>query len=211
MAQRLSAVLVALVLGTAGCGSSQPAVTVPAPTSPLPTGGLAGQQVTVYPMTLVVAVETLGWSDEMSPRREALDRADSIIRALLLERSPEVTWILPAQLLRASRRAPGMLADPYRMGTALLRTPGLSQVPDPLRSQMRTLNGVAGGRFALVPASLVFVEGPDSTDLGEAQLTLVLTDVRTGRLVWRTVARAAATDPWTALREAFKRLTPGLP
>lgn len=211
MAQRLTAVLVALVLGTAGCGSSQPAVTVPAPASPLPTAGLAGQQVTVYPVTLVAAAEALGWGEELSPRREALDRADSIIGALLLERSPEVTWILPAALRRAARRAPGLLTDPHRMGTALLRTPRLVRVPDPLRSQMRTLNGVAGGRFALVPASLVFAEGPDGADGGEAELTLVVADVRTGRVVWRTVARATATDPWAALREAFKQLTPGLP
>lgn len=209
MARRLSALLGALAVSTAGCGGSQPAVDVPAPAAPLPTAGLAGVAVTVYPVTLLAADEALGWQDRLAPRREALDRADSIVGALLQERSPEVTWVLPAALRRAARRAPGVLTDPHQMGTALLRAPGLRQVPDPLRSQMRALNGVAGGRYALVPASVVFVTTPEGP--GRAEVTFVIADVRTGQLGWRTVAHAVADDPWAALTAAVKTLTPGLP
>lgn len=209
MARRLSALLGALAVSTAGCGGSQPAVDVPAPAAPLPTAGLAGDRVTVYPVTLLAADEALGWRAALTPRREALDRADSIVGALLQERSPEVTWVLPAELRRAARRAPGVLSDPDQMATALLRSPGLRQVPDPLRSQMRTLNGVAGGRYALVPASVVFVTTPEGT--GRAEVTFVIADVRTGQLGWRTVAHATGDGPWEALREAVKTLTPGLP
>lgn len=209
MAQRLTGVLLALASATAGCGGSQPAVDVPTPTAPLPTAGLAGQPVTVYPLTLLSADETLHWQDALSPRRAALDRGDSMLGSLLEERSPEVSWILPDVLRRAARRAPGMLTNPDQMGTALLRFPDASRVPDPLRSQMRGLTGVTGGRFALVPASLVFVS--DSAGGGRAELTLVIADVRTGLVAWRTVANAVGPDPWAALRAAIKSLTPGLP
>lgn len=181
----------------------------PEPTLPLPTAGIAGQRVGVYPVTLMTAAEELGWQEHLAARREALDRADSIIGALLTERSPEVTWVLPSELRRAAARAPGMLANPDQMGTAILRAPGMEQIPDPLRSQMRSLNGVAADRYALVPAALVFTRTPEGR--GQAELTLVMADVRSGLLPWRTVARGQGDDPWDALRVAFKTLTPGLP
>lgn len=181
----------------------------PAPTLPLPTAGIAGQPVAVYPVTLATAEESLDWQAYLADRRAALDRADSIIGAMLTERSPEVSWVLPAELRRAAARAPGMLANPDQMGTALLRSAGVEKIPDPLRSQMRTLNGVAADRFALVPAALLFTRAPSGR--GQAELTLVMADVRTGLLPWRTVARGEGDDPWEALRVAFKTLTPGLP
>ena len=71
------------------------------------------------------------------------------------------------------------------------------------------LTGVAGGRYALVPASLVFTVTEEGR--GRAELTLVIVDVRTGLVGWRTVAHADGDDPWLALRAALKTLTPGLP
>lgn len=211
MAQRVGLVLAAAVL-TLACGGKGPAdgqAAVPEPALPLPTAGVAGQRVAVYPLTLMTAAEELGWHPHLAARREALDRADSIIGALLAERSPEVTWVLPAELRRAAARAPGMLANPDQMGTALLRSPGVAQIPDPLRSQMRSLNGVAADRYALIPAALVFTRTPEGR--GQAELMVVMGDVRTGLLPWRTVARGQGDDPWEALRAAFKTLTPGLP
>jgi hypothetical protein len=46
---------------------------------------------------------------------------------------------------------------------------------------------------------------------GTAELTVVIVDVRTGRIGFRTVARGEGDDPWTALTRAVKSLTPGLP
>ena len=46
---------------------------------------------------------------------------------------------------------------------------------------------------------------------GAAELSIVLVDVRTGQVSWRTVARGEGDDPWTALACAVKCLTPGLP
>jgi hypothetical protein len=198
-----------LLAACGGTGRGNEQAPTPEPTLPLPTAGIAGQRVAVYPLTLLTAAEELGWQSHLAARREALDRADSIMGALLVERSPEVTWVLPGELRRAAARAPGMLANPDQMATALLRAPGIEQIPDPLRSQMRSLNGVAADRYALIPSALVFTRTPEGR--GRAELMVVMGDVRTGLLPWRTVARGEGADPWEALRAAFKTLTPGLP
>ena len=115
------------------------------------------------------------------------------------------------------------------MGTAILRAEDLSLVPDPLRSQLRTLAALAGGRYALVPAALVYrrsagqavgrpvtpqpppTAGSPDRRTALAELTVVLVDVRLGRVGWRSVARGEGEDPWMALTRAVKSLTPGLP
>ena len=70
----------------------------PEPTAPLPTAGLAGQKVVVFPLTLIAADEQLGWREPLTPRRAALDRADSVIGDILTSRSPEGTWVPPPGL-----------------------------------------------------------------------------------------------------------------
>jgi hypothetical protein len=205
----------------AGCGGKQH-VEEPAPTAPLPTAGIAAQQVAITPLTLVVAEDSLRWQVLVGERRTALARADSVIGSLLKERAPEVTWLLPDDLRRAARRAPGIAPDPDQMGTSiLLRGGGREEmVPDPLRNEMRTLAalvGAGGGRFMLVPAGLVYkrsarrAAGPPAGPVATAELTVVMVDVRTGRVGFRTVARGEGDDPWTALTRAVKSLTPGLP
>src|SRR3989441_10767368 len=53
------------------------------------------------------------------------------------------------------------------MGTAILLRGGkLEVVPDPLRSELRTLAALAGsggGRYVLVPAGLIYRRGPGSS------------------------------------------------
>ena len=206
----------------AGCG--KPHVQQPAPTAPLPTAGIAAQQVSVLPLTLLAAEDSLQWAALLGERRAGLARADSVIGTLLQARSPEVTWVLPDEVRRAARRAPGIAPDPDRMGTAiLLRGEKVEVVPDPLRSELRTLAALAGsggGRYALIPAGLVFRRSGGQADrrsagsvehTGTAELTVVMVDVRTGRIGFRTVARGEGDDPWTALTRAMKSLTPGLP
>ena len=76
----------------------------------------------------------------------------------------------------------------------------------------------------LVPAGLVYRRAtsgagsvgaqhaaPLPRGLATAELTIVMVDVRTGRVGFRTVARGEGDDPWTALTRAVKSLTPGLP
>jgi len=217
----------------AACGHTSQTPT-PEPTAPLPTAGVAAQQVGITPLTLIVAEDSLHWQALLGERRAALARGDSVIGTLLKTRAPEVTWLLPDELRRAARRAPGIAPDPDQMGTALLLRGGGREemVPDPLRNELRTLAalvGAGGGRFMLVPAGLVFrrtagladrrSEGstdrqsarPPDRPIGTAELTIVMVDVRTGRVGFRTVARGEGDDPWTALTRAVKSLTPGLP
>jgi len=185
---------------------------VPVPTAPLPTAGLAGQKVSVMPLTLAAAEDTLHWEALIADRRTTLDKSDSIIGSLLTARSPEVTWVGPTELRRAARRAAGLAPEPDQMGTSFLRADQLIDVPDPLRYQLRTLAGLSGARFVLVPAGLVFRRAPGSAaGVATAELSVVLVDTRVGRVQWRTTARGEGQDPWTALTRAVKSLTPGLP
>ena len=230
-----------LVLGVGclvwvGCGGRSQTPT-PEATAPLPTAGIAAQQVAVLPLTLIAAEDSLAWGGLLGERRAALTKADSVLGSLLQARAPEVTWVLPDALRRAARRAPGIAPDPDQMGSAILLHPSRQRpevVPDPLRSELRTLAALAGGgggggRYVLVPAGLVFRRtsgpadarsggaaarsnaSPPDRSLGTAELTIVLADVRTGRVGFRTVARGEGDDPWTALTRAVKNLTPGLP
>jgi hypothetical protein len=194
------------------------------PTAALPTAGLAAQQVSLLPLTLVAAEDSLHWESALGARRAGLAKADSVLATLLAARAPEVNWVLPDALRRAARRAPGIAPDPDQMGTAILLHGGkLEVVPDPLRSELRTLAALAGsggGRYALIPAGLVYRRTVGQSDgrtvtagsgLATAELTIVMVDVRTGRIGFRTVARGEGDDPWTALTRAVKSLTPGLP
>lgn len=197
----------------------------PEPIVALPTGGLAGQKVIVLPFTLLAAEDSLGWDKSLADHRATLLHADSILGALLQARVPEVTWLLPDVLRRAARRAPGIAVDPDQMATAVLRVEKLTIVPDPLRSQLRTLAALSTGgdeRYALAPAALIYrrphatagtAASPPPPPAGAAlgELVMVLVDVRTGHVMWRTVARGSGADPWVTLTRAVKSFTPGLP
>ena len=205
------------------CGPKHVKETAPPPTAPLPTAGIAGQRVGLLPLTLVAAEDSLHWNAVLSDRAATLGRADSVIATLITARAPEVTWVRPDELRRAARRSGGVAPDPGQLGTAILRADRLVDVPDPLRSQLRTLVALAGGRYVMIPAALVYRRRPaagvgtqpvaplHSPPTATAELSIVLVDARLGKVGWRTVARGDGTDPWSALTQAVKALTPGLP
>lgn len=212
----------AALVAALGCGgrSKAPAAVEPRPTVPLPVAGLAGQQVSLFPLTLIAAEPALNWGTYFPDRRTALASADSVITGLIVSRVPEVVWLGPEELQRAARRSAGVVPDPHQLATALLRAEQLVMVPDPLRSQLRTLVAIAGGRYAVIPAAVVYRGGetpaaPPPTgspaDSATAELSIVVVDVRVGKVDWRTVARGTGADPWSALTRAVKGLTPGLP
>jgi hypothetical protein len=92
------------------------------------------------------------------------------------------------------------------MGQAVLRAPKLTTVPDPLRSSLRSLTAVAGGRFALVPAALGF--GPEPDGQIRADLSLVLADSRSGKVMWRSVALGRGKTADQALNAAIAAVLP---
>lgn len=205
--------LSALALVILACGG-KPAAPTPARTSapprepikPLVTSSLAGQQIAVVPITLVIGTDTLPRIAPLNDRVKALAWADSIIGEGFLARGPEVKWVLPADLRKVARRAPTVAPDPDRMGQSLLRTAELKDVPDPLRSQLRSLMALVGGRFVMVPASLSFV--PDTSGAIRAELSLVLADTRTGKVLWRTVGWGLGATPAAALSAAMATVLP---
>ena len=207
----------------AACGGKSVASQTPAPvpTDPLPTAGIAGARVPVLPLTLIAAEDSLGWQATLGDRLAALAAADSVLGTLIKARAPEVNWVLPDELRREAHRSPSIATNPDQMGTALLRAEKMEMMPDPLRSEMRTLVALADARYALVPAALVYRRMVGSTDpkglpdgrsrMATAELSIVLVDGRLGRIGWRTIARGDGEDPWMALTRAVKALTPGLP
>ena len=184
----------------------------PEPLAPVPvfsTGAVAGKTVGVLPLTLVVADPALQ-SDtaytEYRDRRLALSRADSLIGEALRGRGPEVTWILPAELRKMARRSGGFGPDPDQMGQAILRSSKLVNIPDPLRSSMRNLLAIADTRLAFVPASLSF--SPETNGQLRADLSVVLADTRSGKVLWRSLALGRGKSPDEALNTALASLLP---
>jgi hypothetical protein len=179
------------------------------PTLPVPSEALAGQEVAVMPLTLV-ATDPAFLSDttfaRYRDRRTTLSWADSVIGDAFVGRAPEVRWVLPPELRKVARRSPGIVGDPDQMGQALLRSPKLRSIPDPLRSSLRNLMAVVGGRVAMVPASLGFV--PDTARRVRAELSLVAADTRSGKVLWRSLALGSGPTPDAALVAALDAVLP---
>lgn len=210
----LSRLTLLFALGAPACAGAQrePAAAAPTddpPAAILSTARLSGQTVAILPITLVVADPDLQ-SDSLyasyRDRRAALAQADSLVTEGLATRAPEVNWVPPRELRKMARRSAGYLTDPDQMGQAVLRGPKIERVPDPLRSSLRSLMAVAGGRFALVPASVGF--GPEPNGTIRADVSLVLADSRSGKVLWRSVALGRGKTPDEALSAAIAAVLP---
>jgi len=206
------AFLVAFAASSCAGGQREPAAAAAGPDEPvtvLPTSRITGQTVAILPITLVVADPALQADTAYSgyrDRRTALARADSLIDEGVVGRATEVNWVPPRELRKIARRSAGYLSDPDQMGQAILRGPKITVIPDPLRSSLRSLMAVAGGRLALVPASLGF--GPEPDGQIRADLSLVLADSRTGKVVWRSLALGRGKTPDEALNAALAAVLP---
>lgn len=186
----------------AACATAQQSKPAPAPA--LLLSPLAGQPIPVLPATYLVAdpeVEALLAPD----LRGRLAWADSLIGDALQGRGPEVSWVLPEELRRVARRAPGTVSDPDRMGQAILRADQFKRIPDPLFSQLRSLAAMTNARQVMVPAAIRFqrVEGGV-----RAEVVLVLADARSGALLWRSTPVAIAATPRAALSAAVAKILP---
>ena len=206
-------VLLALLSFSCAAGAQQPAPSAPPPQGQLgpavPTEALAGQNVALMPITLVAADPALQSDSIYAPyrdRRTTLTWADSLIGEAFIGRAPEVRWVLPPELRKIARRSPGVVNDPDQMGQAMLRSPKLRELPDPLRSSLRNLMAVVGGRVVMVPASLGIDGRPDGRL--RADLSLVLADTRNGKIVWRAQAAGSGADPREALDAALAAVLP---
>jgi hypothetical protein len=176
------------------------------PIKPFGVAPFAGQQIAVIPITLVVPIDTMERVAPFTAHATAIAWADSVVGAALVSRGPEVKWALPPELRKVARRAPTVAPDPDRMGQSMMREHSLETVPDPLRSNLRSLMALLNGRFVFIPAAVAVV--PDKGGLVRAEITLVLADTRTGKVVWRTVSWGVASTPNRALAVAMETVLP---
>ena len=211
MLNRPSLALLALLTLACGGKPANPAPetgpVVRGPVRPLITTSFAGQLLAVIPLTLVVSDEALAGVAPLDHRAVTLAWADSLVAAALTGRSPEVKWVLPPELRKLARRAPTVAPDPDRMGQSLLRGEKVEEVPDPLRNNLRSMMAIVGGRFALVPAALAFLQEPNGGPV-RAELSLALVDTRTGKVVWRSLAWGTGATPERALVAALDTVLP---
>ncbi len=209
-----SSLAIAAPLLLACAASAQQPITPPPPAplpavAPVPVQGLVGQSVALMPITLIGADPALQVDSLYSPwrdRRTALSTADSMIGEAFAGRAPEVKWVLPPELRKIARRSPGIVGDPDLMGQAVLRSPKLKNIPDPLRSSLRNLMALVGGRVVMVPAALGF--GRQADGLVRANLSLVAADVRNGKIVWRSAPAGSGATPAEALAAALAAALP---
>lgn len=179
------------------------------PAALVPTESFAGQTVAVIPITLVAADPLLQADTVYAPyrqRRPTLLWADSLIGEALTSRAPEVNWVLPPKLRKMARRSPGLISDPDQMGQAIMRTPKLRIVPDPLRSSLRSLVALTNGRVVMIPAALGFSR--DTVGAVRADLSLVAADARSGKVLWRSLAVGSGATPADALETALAAILP---
>jgi hypothetical protein len=176
-------------------------------TQPLVTASITGQSVALLPITYVIAEPSVRDSTLRIERTALIHFADSLITDAILARSPEIQWIPPADLRRMARRGAGIVPDPDKLGQSIMRTWSLTIVPDPLRSNLRRMVSVAGGgRYVFIPASLIF--RADSTGWLSADLSVVLADARTGRVVWRSLAKGDGATASEVLAKAVDTIFP---
>jgi hypothetical protein len=207
--KRLSLLSVSLLALVACSANAQNGTKPPPPVQALSTEPLAGQVIAVLPFTLVVADPALEPDTVYAPYRDhrtALLRSDSLLGEQFQARAPEVNWVFPPQLRKVARRSAGVVNDPDQMGQAILRSPKLTMVPDPLRSSIRSLMAIVGGRMVLAPAALSFSPEPDKSI--RADLSLVMADSRSGKVLWRTLAYGRGATPDQALRAAVAAVLP---
>ena len=212
----IPSIIIALLSISCSAGAQQPVPPTPPPPAPaarqvlpVPIQALVGQNVALMPITLIAPDPALQSDTIYAPyrdRRAALLWADSLIGDAFSGRAPEVHWVLPAELRKVARRSPGIVGDPDQMGQAALRSPKLREIPDPLRSSLRNLMAVVGGRVAMVPASIGF--GRQADGLIRADLSLAAADTRSGKILWRSLATGSGTNPREALDAALTAVLP---
>jgi hypothetical protein len=176
-------------------------------TQPLVTAAVAGQGVAIIPINLVVVDPGVPAGTVTADRPTLLRWTDSLLTDGAASRAPEVKWVPPGELRRIAKRSGGLIPDPDQMGQSVMRSWNITSVPDPLRSNLRRLLAVAGGwRYALIPAAL-FLKVDSTGQLG-ADLSVLLADARTGRVVWRSMAKGWGETPDEALGRAVATIFP---
>jgi len=191
----VSMMLLASVVGCPGSHSSHTSPNDPftrVPVSPLPIASASGSSVLLLTLGGLVLGDSVP-VPELEPRRTQLTLAAYAALDTALRRDArDVDWQGLDEQLRTARRNPTLGLEPQRFPTAYLIEPAMTQVPDPIFAEMRTLAAITGARFAVIPAGARLKK---ATDGYLAEYVLVVADARTGNVMWRgrALGRPAAT------------------
>jgi hypothetical protein len=198
-----SVLMTVVVGGSCARAQSAPKTPKPLPAPALLLAPLAGQPIAVLPATYII---TDGAVTGVPVGRAAqLAWVDSVVGEALQARGPEAHWMLPAEVRRVARRAPGIVTDPDQMGQATMRFEGFKKVPDPLFANIRSLSALTGSRFVMIPAAFRFSQTAAGV---KVEATLVLTDARSGTIPWRSSPVATAVTAADALAAAIAWILP---
>jgi hypothetical protein len=171
----------------------------PSPTAMRPLERMAGQDVLVLPVQYLSFIDSLGWQQAVPNRSAYLANLDTIIASTLTARGFGQAWTFGPEVTRAARMNSIIMPDARALSAEWLRGRLLPDqtVRDPLASQVRSLVGLKGSRYALLPVEMRF-EGKGGT--GVAILRLVMIDSRLAQLRWAGEVRS---DPATAFSPAL--------
>lgn len=201
-----ASILVTSVVG-GSCARVQagPKTPKPLPAPALLLAPLAGQPIAVLPATYVISNGDVPGIP--AARLAQLAWIDSVIGEALQARGPDARWMLPAELRRIAKRAPGIVTNPDQMGQATMRFEGFKKVPDPLFANIRSLVALTGSRFVMIPAAFRFSQTADGI---KVEATLVLADTRSGLIPWRSSPIATAATAGAALAATITWILPDL-
>ena len=155
----------------------------PSPTAARPLERMAGQQVLVLPVQYLSFLDSLGWQRSVPNKSAYLARLDTVIASTLTARGLGQAWTFGPEVARAARLNSIIMPDARALSAEWLRGRLLPDqtVRDPLASQVRSLVGLKGSRYALLPVEIRF-EGHGGT--GVATLRLVMIDSRLAQVRW---------------------------
>lgn len=144
----------------------------------------AAEKVMVLPAQEMVAADPMGWKPPAGADKALLLKVDSTLEAGLRDRGLSA-WVYASALVRAVKRNPTYLTDPYQVRAAgPVRVALRSREPwilEPLSSQLRGLAGVTDAAWALVPVDVGFVRDGGG---GRAVVSLAIIDVRGAQVRW---------------------------
>jgi hypothetical protein len=174
----------------AACASKQPE-TGASPVVLRPLERMAGQEIVVFPVQYLSSTDSLGWQQQIPNRATFLASVDDQIEAVLTARGLGQHWTFGREVERASRLNSILMTNARSLSAEWLRGRVLPEttVRDPLAMQVRSLVGLKGQRYALLPVELR-LESHGGT--GVAILRVVMIDARLAQIRW---VGEVASDP----------------
>jgi hypothetical protein len=168
----------------------------------------AAERLMVLPAQGISSIDPMGWRSKVGDEKAFLQRVDSTLEAELIDRGLS-QWAYAAALVRAARRNPTYITDPYQVRAAgpirLAIRSRERMILEPMSSQLRGLAGVSDSRYALVPFDVGFLA--EGTTGGRVGIALAIVDVRGAQVVWSGIVRGDSANDYSfaAVASAIQR------